>query len=73
MSTTTAATAGPAFRVQREAAEVTLRSMARASGVSHSTISRWERGDREVSTSTALHLLLTFLELVDETAGTVPV
>jgi len=50
----------------REGAGLKVRTLATRAEVSHSTISRWERGEREVSDSTYEHLSRT---LADYLAG----
>jgi transcriptional regulator with XRE-family HTH domain len=55
---TNSAEAGPAFRAARRGAGLSVRALARQSGVDHSTISRWERGEREISHATYEHLSL---------------
>lgn len=54
------------FRAARAGAGLSARSLATEAGVSHSTLSRWERGEREVSLSTYEHLSRT---LADYLAG----
>ena len=56
---TTTAEAGATFRAAREGAGLSVRALARESGIDHSTISRWERGEREISPATYEHLSLT--------------
>lgn len=63
---TTATKAGQTFRSMREGAGLKVRTLATRAEVSHSTISRWERGEREVSDSTYEHLSRT---LADYLAG----
>ena len=70
MSTSTIATRpahlGPTFRAARDGAGLKIRPLARRSGVDHSTISRWERGERAISAATYHHLTLA---LADYLAG----
>ena len=40
------------FRVARLAAGASVRSVAARAGITHSTLSRWERGEREVAEDT---------------------
>ena len=40
----------------RQGAGLTVRALAGRAEISHSTISRWERGEREISDSTYEHL-----------------
>lgn len=54
------------FREARVGAGLTTRALADEAGVSHSTLSRWERGEREVSAATYEHLTRT---LADYLAG----
>lgn len=63
---THAAEAGPAFRAARQGAGLPIRVLARRSEVDHTTISRWERGERAISHTTYEHLTLT---LADYLAG----
>ena len=44
------------FRATREGAGLPLRTLAKRADISHSTISRWERGKREISDPTYEHL-----------------
>ena len=48
--------AGPTFRAAREGAGVSVRAIATRAGVDHSTLSRWERGDRAISQVTYAHV-----------------
>lgn len=63
---TSTAEAGPTFRAARQGAGLPLRALARQAEVDHSTISRWERGERDISPATYEHLSLT---LADYLAG----
>lgn len=47
---------GRAFRAARKGAGLPIRTLAKRAEISHSTISRWERGDREISDATYEHL-----------------
>lgn len=58
--------AGPTFRSARKGAGLPIRALARRTDVNHSTISRWERGEREISPATYEHLSLA---LADYLAG----
>lgn len=49
---------GPMFRAMREGAGLDIRPLAARAEISHSTISRWERGLREISEPTYEHLTL---------------
>lgn len=58
------AMAGSAFRAARQGAGLRIRALARESGVDHSTISRWERGEREISPATYEHLSLALADFL---------
>ena len=47
---------GRAFRAARQGAGLPIRKLAERADINHSTISRWERGDREISDATYEHL-----------------
>jgi transcriptional regulator with XRE-family HTH domain len=66
-TTPTIAEAGPAFRAARVGAGLGVRDIATYVRRSHTTISRWERGEREISED--LRELLTDA-LADYLAGT---
>lgn len=55
---------GPTFRAARLGAGLSVRSLANAAGISHTSLSRWERGERDISESTYQHLTLTLGEYV---------
>jgi transcriptional regulator with XRE-family HTH domain len=55
-------TAGPTFRAARQGAGVSLRALALEAGISHPTLSRWERGQRAVSHITYVHLTRTLAD-----------
>lgn len=64
---TTASKAGQAghtFRAMREGAGLTVRALADRAEISHSTISRWERAEREISESTYEHLARTLADFM---------
>ena len=65
-TTPTHAQTGAEFRAARKGAGLPLRALATEAGINHSTLSRWERGEREISTSTYEHLSRT---LADYLAG----
>lgn len=65
-TTPTSPHVGGEFRAAREGAGVALRALADEAGIDHSTLSRWERGERQISTSTYEHLSHT---LADYLAG----
>lgn len=51
-TTTSAAAAGPTFRAARVGAGLGVRALAARVQRSHSTLSRWERGERDISDDT---------------------
>ena len=57
---------GETFRAARQGAGLTVRALAERAGIDHSTVSRWERGEREISETTYQHLSLA---LADYMAG----
>lgn len=57
---------GPTFRTMRLQAGVSTRSVASRAGVTHSTLSRWERGERAVSKATEGHLAQALADLMNE-------
>ena len=63
---TRSAALGGTFRAARVGAGLPIRSLAKRADVTHSTISRWERGQRDISESTYQHLSLA---LADYLAG----
>lgn len=63
-TTATSAEAGSTFRAMREGADLSVRALADRAGISPSTISRWERGEREVSQVTYEHLTTTLAEFM---------
>lgn len=63
---TKAAELGPTFRAARRGAGLTVRALAQRAEISHTTISRWERGERDISIATYEHLSLA---LADYMAG----
>lgn len=52
------------FRSARMGAGLKVRPLAARAGISHSTISRWERGQREISESTYQHLELALADYI---------
>ena len=64
---TVSATVGPTFRAARKGSGLSVRALASRAEISHTTISRWERGQRDISLSTYEHLSLA---LADFMAGT---
>ena len=47
---------GRSFRAARQGVGLAVRALAERAEISHSTISRWERGEREISETTYQHL-----------------
>lgn len=67
--TTTPTPRGTVFRVARQAAGVSVRSVAVAADVSHATVSRWERGEREVAAETYERLTQALADLMQRGAA----
>jgi transcriptional regulator with XRE-family HTH domain len=63
-TTATNADVGAMFRAARTAAGVGVRTLADRAEVSHTTISRWERGERDIAASTYEHLTLALADLI---------
>lgn len=61
---TTPTSAGATFRAAREGAGLSVRSLASRADVSPTTISRWERGEREIAEATYQHLTLALAEFM---------
>ena len=57
------------FRELRLAAGVSVRAVAARAGITHSTLSRWERGEREVAESTYETLTQALADLSNEAAA----
>lgn len=55
---------GRAFRAARQGAGLPIRKLAERADINHSTISRWERGEREVSDATYEHLTLALADFM---------
>lgn len=55
---------GATFRSARQGAGLKIRPLAARAGISHTSISRWERGEREISESTYQHLSLALADYV---------
>lgn len=55
---------GRAFREARLGAGLDIRKLATRAEVNHSTISRWERGERVISEPTYQHLSLALADYV---------
>jgi transcriptional regulator with XRE-family HTH domain len=49
---TKSAALGSTFREAREGAGLSARQLAKSAGIDHSTLSRWERGERHISEAT---------------------
>ena len=60
---------GTVFRVARQAAGVSVRSVASRAGITHSTLSRWERGEREVAENTYDALTQALADLMNGAAA----
>lgn len=60
MGTSTTATRpaelGRTFRSARVGAGLSIRTLAGRAGINHTTLSRWERGEREIAETTYQHL-----------------
>lgn len=57
---------GESFRAIREGAGLSVRALAQRADISHTSISRWERGERDISDTTYQHLTAA---LADYMAG----
>lgn len=57
---------GGAFRAARTGAGLPIRTLAERAEISHTTISRWERGERAIADATYEHLMTA---LADYMAG----
>ncbi len=55
---------GPEFRLVRELARVTIRQVATEAGIHHTTVSRWERGERDISQATYDRLVSVLNDIV---------
>ena len=47
---------GKTFRAARQGAGLSVRALADRADINHSTVSRWERGERQISETTYQHL-----------------
>ena len=65
-STATNPRQGSTFRAARQGAGLTVRALAKEAGVDYTHLSRWERGEREISLVKYEHLSRT---LADYLAG----
>ena len=61
---TRSAEQGATFRSAREGAGLPIRSLASRAGIDHSSISRWERGERDISEATYQHLPLALADYI---------
>ena len=52
------------FRASREGAGLPLRALARRADISPATISRWERGERDIAEQTYEHLTTALAEFM---------
>jgi transcriptional regulator with XRE-family HTH domain len=59
-------TRGPEFRQVRELARVTIRQVAADAGIHHTTLSRWERGQRDISQATYDRLVSVLTGIINE-------
>lgn len=57
---------GPEFRTTRVAAGVTVRALAAHVGITHPTLSRWERGERDLGPNRIPQLVAALQELQEE-------
>ena len=70
MSTTTTPTSrGTVFRVARLAAGASVRAVAARAGITPSTLSRWERGEREIAEDTYDALTQALADLMNGAAA----
>jgi transcriptional regulator with XRE-family HTH domain len=57
---------GSEFRQVRELAHVTIRQVAADADIHHTTLSRWERGEREISQATYDRLVSVLSAIIAE-------
>ena len=57
------------FRVARLAAGASVRAVAARAGITHSTLSRWERGEREIAEDTYDALTQALADLMNGAAA----
>ena len=57
---------GSEFRAVRELARVTIRQVAADAGIHHTTVSRWERGERDISQATYDRLVSVLAVIINE-------
>jgi transcriptional regulator with XRE-family HTH domain len=60
---------GGEFRQVRELAHVTIRQVAADADIHHTTLSRWERGQREISDATYDRLVSVLAAIIDQRAA----
>jgi transcriptional regulator with XRE-family HTH domain len=56
---------GREFRAVRELAHVTIRQVAADADIHHTTVSRWERGQRDISDATYDRLVSVLAVIID--------
>ena len=57
---------GSEFRAVRELAHVTIRQVAADADIHHTTLSRWERGERDISDATYDRLVSVLAVIINE-------
>jgi transcriptional regulator with XRE-family HTH domain len=57
---------GQEFRQVRELANVTIRQVAADADIHHTTLSRWERGQRDISQATYDRLVSVLSAIINE-------
>ena len=57
---------GGEFRAVRELAHVTIRQIAADADIHHTTLSRWERGERDISDATYDRLVSVLAGIINE-------
>jgi len=57
---------GPEFRQVRELVRITIRQVAADAGIHHTTVSRWERGERDISQATYDRLVSVLAVIINE-------
>jgi transcriptional regulator with XRE-family HTH domain len=57
---------GPEFRAVRELAGIPIRQVAADADIHHSTLSRWERGERDISQATYDRLVSVLSAIINE-------
>lgn len=61
---TTATKPGGVYRAARQGAGISIRRLAADAGINHTTISRWERGQRDISEAAYQHLTTALADLM---------